>query len=147
MAEEARLIGARARERRDELGLSQGEVARRMPGSTQGADVSRWERGKHRPQPDALDHLAAALETTVADLIAGPLSERPEKGPTPDPFASLSLDEVEEQEADDAMREAMRRILAGQARLLAELGKVQQQLQALRGAQQPPGQRSAGSDS
>lgn len=84
MAEEARLIGDRMRERRLELELTQRQIAERLPGSTQGADVSRWETGRHRPGGDTLDRIADALETTVADLVAGPVAERKAQAETPD---------------------------------------------------------------
>jgi transcriptional regulator with XRE-family HTH domain len=81
MADETERIGKRMRERRKELRgergeLSQRECAERMPGTVQASEWSRWERGKHRPEE--LDEVAKALETTVADLVAGPLAEREE---------------------------------------------------------------------
>lgn len=88
------------RERRQELGLKQREVAERIPGKTESKDVSRWESGHHLPQSDTLGRIADALETTIADLRAGPLAERPEKGPTPDPLAG----------GDSAMAETLARI-------------------------------------
>lgn len=87
MAEEAERIGARMAERRKELGLKQREVADRIPGSTEGKDISRWENGKHRPQGDTLQAIATALETDIADLYAGRVADRKPKGATPDPFA------------------------------------------------------------
>jgi transcriptional regulator with XRE-family HTH domain len=103
MAVEAERIGARMRERRLELGLKQREVADRIPGSTEGKDVSRWENGKHRPQGDTLEALAQALETDVEDLYAGPMSGRKPTGETPDPFGDrdggLQLDRLERIEA------------------------------------------------
>lgn len=82
------MIGARMRERRDELRMTQAELADALPGRVQGADVSRWENGKHRPRSDTLEHIAAALDTTMADLIAGPHAERGVSGEAP------PLDEV-----------------------------------------------------
>jgi len=90
----------RLAERRAELNLTQEEVAERMqdawaklypdqkPDRTRGQMVSDWERAENDPSPAKLELLATALETTVADLSAGPKSERrrkPEKAP--DPFA------------------------------------------------------------
>lgn len=84
------------RERREELGLTQPQVADRFPGLSVTKDyISRWERGAVEPGEDYLGLAAEALETTVADLMAGPISERKPKGPTPD----LSL--VPEPEPDD----------------------------------------------
>jgi transcriptional regulator with XRE-family HTH domain len=90
MAREAENIGARIRELREELGLTQRELADRLPGKTEGKDISRWENGKHRPSPDTLAAVADALGSTVADLHAGPAADREPRGPTPDPFATKS---------------------------------------------------------
>ena len=80
---QAERVGRRASERRKELGLTQQEVADRVGGKTTGNDVSRWERGAVYPD-QKLDALAQALETTAADLIAGPVAERKPRGDTPD---------------------------------------------------------------
>lgn len=76
MAEEAELIGGRMAELRNQLGLTQREVAEALPGSTQGSDISRWETGKHRPAQETLPHIAKVLKTTVADLHLGPMEKR-----------------------------------------------------------------------
>lgn len=80
---QAERVGGRAAELRKELGLTQQEVADRVGGKTTGNDVSRWERGAVYPD-QKLDALADALETTAADLIAGPVAERKPQGDTPD---------------------------------------------------------------
>lgn len=88
-AQRAEKIGARMRERREQLGLKQREIADRVPVASVTADyVGRWERGIVEPSAAYLDLIAAALETSVADLMAGPLSERKPQGETPDPFAN-----------------------------------------------------------
>lgn len=98
--EQAARVGRRIRERRDELGLTQAEVAARMVDSpsTNDQQVSKWERGEHRPNDDNLEILAQALETTLADLVSGPLGERDGRpAATPDPFASNGGDPYREQ--------------------------------------------------
>lgn len=74
------------RERRAELELSQPEVAGRIGITSVTKDyVSRWELGKvDASLGPYLAKIATALETTEADLMAGPTTERPEKGQTPD---------------------------------------------------------------
>jgi transcriptional regulator with XRE-family HTH domain len=42
-----------------------------------GNQVSRWERGEVRPRDETLQAIAKALQTTVADLYAGPVADRP----------------------------------------------------------------------
>lgn len=104
MAEEAALFGGRLRERRKELKLTQRELADRLPGKTEGKDISRYESGRHLPGQDTRVALAAALETTLADLYSGPEADRPAPGPAPDVLDALSpsapnaaqLDRIEE---------------------------------------------------
>lgn len=86
-AERAGRVGARMRERREELGLTQPQVADRIPVASVTKDyISRWERGKVETSDAYLELAAAALETTIADLMGGPLADRQPKGPTPEPF-------------------------------------------------------------
>lgn len=119
MAEEAELIGRRMAERREELGLTQREVAERMPGSTQASDISRWERGKHRPEP--MPQIAEALQTTIADLVSGPMAEREQ----PDD-ADLS-DALKDAEGSDAAEidQVLLRMAALRNELTGELALVQ----------------------
>lgn len=93
--EQTERLGRRIRERREELGLGQRDVADRMTDFPKVSDqyVSKWERGKNRPDDEHLDALAVALETTTADLVAGPLSERaPRPEETPDLIGAMNGD-------------------------------------------------------
>lgn len=90
MAEEAELIGGRIRELRENCAWTQRELAEKMEGHAEGKDISRWENGKHVPEPSNLKALAEALETTVADLRAGPLAKRQEPKPEGSPLDALS---------------------------------------------------------
>lgn len=88
-AQRAKKIGARMRERRDELEMTQTEVAEKVGGQSVTKDyVSRWERGATEPSEAYLEQIAAALNTTVADLMAGPAAARDTatNGSTPDLF-------------------------------------------------------------
>lgn len=88
--ERAQRIGRRIRERRDELALTQTAVATRIGTSANVNSVtkdyvSRWETGKVDASIGSyMPHIAAALETTEADLMAGPRADREPQGPTPD---------------------------------------------------------------
>lgn len=85
-------MGAQMRGRREALGLSRSEVARRMPGKVSENQVYRWEKGLHQPNPDTLQALADVLECSVATLMSSP----PVKERTPEPFSALSqLDRIE----------------------------------------------------
>src|SRR4051812_45219376 len=59
-------MGARMRERREELGLSRDLVAREMGGLTTGNQIYRWETGRHQAGPEALERLAGVLKVDVA---------------------------------------------------------------------------------
>ena len=133
MAREAENIGGRIKELRDELGLTQRELADALPGKTEGKDVSRWENGKHRPGPDTLGHIADVLDTTVADLHAGPLVTRKPNGPTPDPFANRT----QAASAVDRIEADVQSLLHGQAELAARMLMVERLLEDQRKQQRP----------
>lgn len=101
-AERARKIGERAKERRLEMGLSQSAVAAKIGGASVTKDyISRWELGKVEVSEGYLDDLATALQTTIEDLMAGPVSERSDGQPaTPDLIGQMNgerdqLDRIE----------------------------------------------------
>lgn len=93
-AERVERTGLRVAERRKELGLTQHQLAERLPeASIDGQRISKWERGINSPSPDNLEALALALETDVADLVSGPTGER---GETPDLPGGSQLDRIEQ---------------------------------------------------
>jgi transcriptional regulator with XRE-family HTH domain len=81
-AEMAERVGIRMRTRREELGLTQAQLAALIEGKAEGAQVSRWERGKHQPQD--LAPIARALEVDLSYFYA----PEPDKNDTPSPFDS-----------------------------------------------------------
>lgn len=74
-AEYLERMGARIRQRREEMELSRDEVARRMAGKTNGNAIYRWEKGEHRPHDDTLEELANVLEVSVSYFFADEPSE------------------------------------------------------------------------
>jgi len=62
-------IGARIRERRHELGLSQVELS--MRSGVHWTAISEYERGVTTPSLRTLVNLAAPLEVDVGDLVRG----------------------------------------------------------------------------
>lgn len=63
-------LGRVIRARREELGLTQEELAERIGGSVRQAEVSRLERGRvATPRRARLGAIAAALGLTEADLL------------------------------------------------------------------------------
>lgn len=85
-AEHVERIGNRIRERREELGLSRDDLAREMPGKTNGNAIYRWEKGLHEARPDALEALATALDVPVSYFYV----DQPDKSETPDLGAALN---------------------------------------------------------
>ena len=127
---------ARIKARRDELHLTQEEVADRMQDihrernpegpadKTRGQMVSDWERAANEPSSRKLELLAAALETTVAELSVNP----PERsGPTPDPFAASQTGRPEGTADLAAFEQAA---VARHSEVMLELGKIRTLLEA-----------------
>lgn len=129
---------ARMRRRREELGLTQEEVADRMQDihterspdeprdKTRGQMVSDWERSINEPSPAKLELLASALGWTVGDLNGGAA----EKEPTPDLMGTLSPT-LEAADLAELHRK-LDQVLAGQTELRSEIAQVR----LLQGAQQ-----------
>jgi transcriptional regulator with XRE-family HTH domain len=66
----ANFLGNYIRERRQDLGLTQEELAARMGGTASQAEISRLERGTiHFPRRSRLDALAVALEVSLGTLL------------------------------------------------------------------------------
>ena len=61
-------------EKRRELGLSQGDIAKRLHVTTQA--VSKWERGKSMPDMALLGDLAELFGITVDELLTGRVPEK-----------------------------------------------------------------------
>ncbi len=59
-------FGDRVKRRREELGLSQPQLARRIDVSDK--TISRWETGQDAPTPERLDRLAKALHANPIEL-------------------------------------------------------------------------------
>jgi transcriptional regulator with XRE-family HTH domain len=64
-----REIGQRIVQRREELGWSQADLAKRL--QVERTRVSRWETGLHSPPLEDLPALSQALRTTLDELITG----------------------------------------------------------------------------
>lgn len=115
-AEYLERIGARIAARREELGLTQEDVARELPGKVTGQRVSLWERGKHRPRDDSLEALARILRVDVSYFM----SQEPEKqNGTPDLFAGES--DQPQLVAIESKLDALTQVLAENNRLLRAL--------------------------
>jgi transcriptional regulator with XRE-family HTH domain len=73
MAEHKQRVGQRIRAARENAGRSQSDLARLLPGKTEGPSVSRWERGVVMPRNETLDALAESLGVDVSYfLVAEP---------------------------------------------------------------------------
>lgn len=59
--------GHRIRQRREDLGMTQQELADKLLVTVQA--VSQWENGKTQPDSDRIPQLAKLLRTTADDLL------------------------------------------------------------------------------
>lgn len=100
-AEFTERVGARITKRREEMGLSKAEVARRMAGNVDANQLRRWEKGQHQPQPDSLEELARVLECDVSYFMV----------PEPEPETGDLLDVLTERSQLDRIEEIMGLIL------------------------------------
>lgn len=65
-AEHTALIGRRIAEAREDADLTQAELAAKIPGKADGTQISKWERGIHRPGDDTLARIAEATGKPLA---------------------------------------------------------------------------------
>lgn len=70
-------LGQRIARKREQAGLNQSELARRLSVSPQA--VQKWESEVSTPRGKRLDDIAAALNTSVAYLVAGELLARTDR--------------------------------------------------------------------
>jgi transcriptional regulator with XRE-family HTH domain len=83
-SEAAKRVGTQIRRARVEKGWTQKQLGNALPGFSGGDQVSKWERGEHRPHDDTLAHIARALDKDLAFFLA------PEEAPeTPDVMAAI----------------------------------------------------------
>ena len=68
-------VGGRIRDRRLERGLSQGQLARKLPGRVESSQISRWERAESFPTYANVLALARALRVSEELLLCGCESE------------------------------------------------------------------------
>lgn len=78
-------VGERIKAAREAKHWSQGRLAREMPGTLDGASISRWETGRVEPRADNLQALADALEVDPSYFLV----PEPEPG-TGDLMGALS---------------------------------------------------------
>lgn len=113
MVEEHKLrVGSRIRQAREAKGWSQAQLARELPGSTDGPSISRYERGEVLPRPGMLDALADALGVDTSFFLVA----EPEPG-TPDLMGDLG-------EQQDAMT-LLRSLAVEVSRLRAQLDRLE----------------------
>jgi transcriptional regulator with XRE-family HTH domain len=128
VAEQTLRIGRRIAQARDAAGLTQAELATKIPGKADGTQVSKWERGVHRPGDDTLDQIAQALGKDIAWFL---VSEPKPAAATPDLMGELSASaSAAEQLAEVNHRlnrlQAVLEELAGQQVVAAALERLAQ---------------------
>lgn len=131
-SERAREIGSRIRERREALGFTQDELARMTERpAISGNVISRWERGRNRPQSDSVDALATALGVSSAYLTFGR-----EQAPASSPADTATLEAMREHLAGiDAKLGTLVSLLGGEGQ---DLGGLVETVLAQLGGQAPP---------
>jgi transcriptional regulator with XRE-family HTH domain len=72
VAEHTALVGRRIAEAREEAGLTQAELAAKIPGKAGSDQVSKWERGIHRPGDDTLAQIGKATGKPLAWFHTSP---------------------------------------------------------------------------
>jgi transcriptional regulator with XRE-family HTH domain len=100
-------LGTFIRERRQDLGLTQEQLADRIGGSIRQAEVSRLEGGRIAlPRRSRLEAIAAALEVSLGELLlrtgwmqdgdqlASAIAASPRNGWTPDAVEALSSEHM-----------------------------------------------------
>jgi transcriptional regulator with XRE-family HTH domain len=133
VAEQTVRIGRRIAEARDAADLTQAELAAKIPGKADGTQVSKWERGVHRPGDDTLEQIARALGKDVAWFLVA--QEKP-KPATPDLMGQLSADEASAAEQLAEVNGRLNRLQAVLEELAGEK-VVAAALEALARAEQP----------
>ncbi len=121
-AEYVQRIGQRIKERRDEKHMTQLELARALPGTVGSDQVSRWERGLHKPSDETLEQIAEILDVPVVYFMTAD----PDKTETPD----LSRPATVEGALADILRDINKQ-LAEQNTLLADIKREQAALKTL----------------
>lgn len=74
-SEHVKRMGARIKERREELGMTQRQLADAVGGATDGNQVSKWERGANRPTDARLELIARALHVEPSYFHTPPPTE------------------------------------------------------------------------
>lgn len=129
-SETAKRVGARIRQRREQMGLNQRQFAELFDDSSAVTNqhISNWERGINEPSERYMDELVRVTERDRAWFYSDPASD-----PSPDLMGALSeaqglgadrLDRIEQKL--DAVVEALTALASGelQAALLAAAQKV-----------------------
>lgn len=105
----AQRVGTRLSAARQQRGLSQEAVARRL--NTGVRSYQRWENGEVLPRPDALQRIATYLKVEPEELLAS--NNHVPSGPAPDVLTRLDelqtvTERVEQlvREVQDALRKA-----------------------------------------
>jgi transcriptional regulator with XRE-family HTH domain len=124
-------MGRRIAQAREEAGMSQNDLARKLPGKVGAQMVSKWERGLHEPRSDTLEAIAGVLKRPVAYFM----TDEPEPG-TPDLMRALNGGD---DKLDEAITE-LRLLVERQEAVEAALTRVAEHVEELL-RQAPPRRR------
>lgn len=137
MAEQARKFGAAIAETRKDLHWEQKDLVAKMAelgdASLNTNQLSRYENGGAFPRESRQLLFSKALGVEVADLVAGPKSERNSAKGSRDQLNGSSG----QSDAAEAILSKLDEVLDQQAQLLAEISEVHNDLEDLRRRQGP----------
>lgn len=86
-------FGQRVRRRREQLGMSQDELAKKIDVKSGKQTISRWEQDKSEPSLSDVRKLAAALDVTYDWLVDGEESSSNAKQDLPAGYSLVPSDE------------------------------------------------------
>jgi transcriptional regulator with XRE-family HTH domain len=134
---EKNLLGKYVRERRQDLGLTQEELAARIGGTATQAEISRLERGSVAfPRRSRLEALAVALEVSLGALLVNSGWLESDEGDLVEDV-STTQQQLDSSLTDTLLTE-MRQIQESLLAAVARIGAVEEKINTISGPVQRP---------
>ena len=134
---EKNLLGKYVRERRQDIGLTQEELAARIGGTATQAEISRLERGSVAfPRRSRLEALAVALEVSLGALLVNSGWLESDEGDLVEDV-STTQQQLDSSLTDTLLTE-MRQIQESLLAAVARIGAVEEKITSISGPVQRP---------